>query len=309
LKLRGRADNTRRLYAFSVRNFSTFLQRDALLVDLTDDNVSRLMAWMMGRGLSPSSANKERSQLLAIWRFACRKGFLQEWPDVDPEVQPDRDPRAWTMPQLESLFAACRATPGYIGPVPAGLWWETLHNLGWDTAERISPLRKSRWEWFDLDGGWVRVPAEFRKGKRKDMTYELHAETVALLRRLRTFSKGDEVFPWPFSESHIYYRYAEVQRRAGLPSSRQFRFHCLRKSAATHGKRLGLDPQLMLGHEDGKTTRKYLDPTICGQQSAAKILPRPGLPAVTQELPRIGLTRRTIALVRRWFGRKAGLSR
>ena len=100
LKLRSRSDNTARLYDHTMRNFSRFLGRDAMLEDLTDDTVSRLLSWIIDRGRSPHTAEKERCQLLAIWRFACRKKFLDEWPDVDSCKRPTRIPRAWTQADL-----------------------------------------------------------------------------------------------------------------------------------------------------------------------------------------------------------------
>lgn len=79
LKLRSRSANTRRLYEFSIRNFSRFLCREATLADFNDDTIGRLMGWMVERGRSPYTVNKERSQLLAIWRFAARKKFVDHY--------------------------------------------------------------------------------------------------------------------------------------------------------------------------------------------------------------------------------------
>lgn len=274
LKLRSRAANTRRLYEFSIRNFTRFLHREATLGDFSDDTLGRLMGWMIQRGRSPYTVNKERSQLLAIWRFACRKGFVSIWPDVDAEIQPERIPRAWTVNQLDRLFSACLETPGTFGAVPCGLWWYAIHLLGWDTGERIKPLRLARWEWLDLPNGICRIPAEVRKGRRADRVYRLHQDTVAALVRIQKPERA-EVFPWPYSETYIYTLYAKIQARAGLPVGRHFRFHCLRKSVASHGKVAGLDPQELMGHVDGRTTSKYLDPTICGDRPPSEVLFRP----------------------------------
>lgn len=274
LKLRGRAANTKRLYEFSIRNLSKFLGREATLADFDDDTISRLIGWMMERGRSPYTANKERSQLLAIWRFAARKKFLDHWPDVEPEIQPERVPRAWTGDELDRLFAACIETPGRIGNVSAGLWWYGLHLCGWDTGERITAIRSIRWDWINMETGRVAVPAEVRKGKRADRVYWLHAETLAVLRRIE-LPRREEVFPWPYHPTYIYRKYAKVQERAKLPIGREFRFHCLRKSVASHGKVAGLDPQELMGHIDGRTTKKYLDPAICGNRAASEVLFRP----------------------------------
>src|SRR3972149_2710176 len=100
LFLRSKSDNTRRLYGTSIRTFSRFLNRPATLADLTDLTVNQFLDHYRHIPRSPFSVNKERSNLLAIWRFACRKGFLQEWPDVAPEVEPERIPQAWTADKI-----------------------------------------------------------------------------------------------------------------------------------------------------------------------------------------------------------------
>ena len=274
LKLRSRSANTKRLYEFSIRNFTRFLGREALLSDFNDETVSRLICWMIERGRSPYTANKERSQLLAIWRFAARKQIVSEWPDVEPEIQPVRVPRAWTGDELARLFAACWDTPGAIGRVPARLWWYGLHLVGWDSGERITPLLKLRRSWLSVETGMLRVPAEVRKGRRADRLYVLHPQTCDVLRQLLTFS-GDLIFDWPHAKTHIYHHYDKIQLRAGLPVGREFRFHCLRKAVASHGKAAGLDPQELMGHIDGRTTQRYLDPQICAGKPASEVLFRP----------------------------------
>lgn len=277
LKLRGKSPNTKRLYDITIRTFDKFLCRPATLDDFDDDTVSRLLAWIVDRKRSPATANKIRSQVIALWGLAARKRMVEKFPDVALEIEPKRIPRAWTVDELKRLFVACLEEPGFIAGVPANLWWFGLHLTGWDTGERIYPLRSLRWEWISLDTGQVIIPAEFRKGRRSDGRYLLHNETIDVLRRILVPIRA-EVFPWPWSYTLIYRRYATIQHRAGLPVGRKFRFHCLRKSVASHGKLAGLDPKELMGHLDGRTTAKYLDPNICGQQSASEVLFRPHNP-------------------------------
>ena len=201
-----RARPTRRLYEFSVRNFGAFLGREATLEDFTDDAVSRLLAWMIERGLSPYTANKERSQLLAIWRFAARKRFVEDWPDVEPEIQPKRDPRAWTENELARLFTACSTVTGMIADIPAAAWWTALHYVAWFTAERIGAVLKLRWSDLDAQTGWLVVPAEARKGRRADKSTRLPSEAINALKAIRE-PRRDLLFPWDRSPSYIYRRY------------------------------------------------------------------------------------------------------
>lgn len=274
LKLRGKSPNTKRLYDITIRTFDQFLCRPATLDDFDDDTVSRLLAWLVERNRSPATANKIRSQIIALWGLAARKRIVEKFPDVPPEIEPTRIPRAWTADELKRLFIACLDEPGIIAGVPANLWWFGLHLVAWDTGERIYPLRQLQFDWLSIDTGQLVIPAEFRKGRRSDMRYVLHVDTREVLRRILVPIRKI-IFPWPWSYTLIYSRYAKIQRRAGLPIGRKFRFHCLRKSVASHGKVAGLDPKELMGHLDGRTTAKYLDPNICGQRPASETLFRP----------------------------------
>lgn len=104
-KIRANATNTIRLYRYTVRHFESVIGREAEIEDLSDINVQSVMRSMLERGCSPSSANKERSQLCSIWRFAARDGLLSRWPNVNPEVEPQRVPRAWLEPEIKKLHA------------------------------------------------------------------------------------------------------------------------------------------------------------------------------------------------------------
>jgi integrase len=275
LRLRNKSESQKRLYETLFRNLRLFFRRDLMLLELSDDLVSRYMAWHLDRGRSPATANREMVMILAVWRFACHKGFLHEWPDVEPFVVPHRIPRAWSEEELKRLFAAIATTPGRIGAIPARLWWHALHVVGWDTGERIGALLAIRWEWVSLgEPTRLLVSAEARKGKRADRSYLLHSETADALRRI-AMPVRELVFEFPIKRNSIYYAYGKIKARAGLPVGPQFNFHCLRKTVASFGKLAGLDPQELMGHADARVTQRYLDPRICGQKSAAETLFRP----------------------------------
>jgi integrase len=273
-RLRGGSDETVRLYRNSLANFRKFLGRGPRLSDLTDETIGALMSWTIGRGKSPRTANKFRDQLLALWRAACRKGWLKVWPDVEALREPEKIPRAWTPTQLSRLFAECNAQTGKICGVPAGLWWRTLHDVGWDTGERIAAILLIEWDWLSLDDARLWISAQARKGKRRDRFHKLHPETVARLRLIQQ-PKRKMVFPWPYSASYIYNRYTLILQRADLPHTREFKFHCLRKSVATHGKIAGLNPSELMDHADTRTTVRYLDPAQLDAPHSADVLFRP----------------------------------
>lgn len=274
LFLRSRSDNTRRLYCTSIRTFSRYLDRPAVLSDLTDLTVNRFLDWYRHIPRSPYSVNKERSNLLAMWRFACRKRFLDLWPDVAPETEPQRVPQAWTASQVCQLLAACESQRGTIGDVPASAWWKALHLICWDTGERIGAVRDLEWHHADLVGGYILVPAELRKGKRKDRLYKLAPDTVAALRAIFTPDRK-VIFPWPYCRNYLWNRYTKFLEQAGLPSDRRCKFHRIRRSVASHAEAAGGNATELLGHSCRAVTLAYLDPRIIPKQYAVDLLFRP----------------------------------
>jgi integrase len=271
LFLRSRSENTRRLYRTSIRTFSKYLQRPARLEDLNDLTVNRFLDYYRRIPRSPYSANKERSNLLAIWRFACRKRFLEEWPDVMPDVEPDRIPQAWTADQIARLLATCERLPGRVGQIPASTWWRTLHLVCWDTGERIGAVRDLEWHHVDLVARYVLVPAELRKGKRRDRLYRLAEDTTHALQSMPR-TTDSYVFPWPYCRTYLWYRYDRLLTAAGLPHDRHSKFHRIRRTVATYYEAAGGNATELLGHSTRSVTLAYLDPRILPPQHAADLL-------------------------------------
>lgn len=271
LFLRGRSPRTVTLYESSIRTFSRYLGRSATVSDFNDDTVNRFLAWYGGNGRSPYTVNKERFNLLAMWRFAARKGFVEGWPDVKPETEPERVPVAWTEGEIRRLMAAIDQCCGWLAGIPSAAWWKALHLVAWDSAERISAMMGLQWSMIDLQGGWLHVPAELRKGKRKDRLFKLSDATVAALYAIR-FPPRDDVFPWPYCRTYLWTKYEPILKAAGLPVNRRSKFHRMRKSVASHYEAAGGDATKLLGHSARKVTLGYLDPRIVKEKQASDIL-------------------------------------
>lgn len=270
-RLRGRSQNTVRLYESSIRNLEKTLGRTAFVVDLTDDNVSRLMQDVIDRGGSPYTSNKERSQLLAIWRFAAQIKLLDTWPTVMAENVPERAPQAWLAEDIHAIIDAASQANGFIGRVPARLWWVALISLALDTGERIGAIFQAEWSWIDRD--WILVPAEARKGRKRDKRYKISLETVDRLKAVRKFSCGDrKVFVWPYNPTYLWSRYGKLLRSAGLPSGPKDKFHKLRKTLGSVAHAGGLDAQEVLDHQNRRTTQRYLDARFTRETQPAQIL-------------------------------------
>ena len=267
LKLRGGSTNTLRLYRHSIKRFSDYLNRDAMLSDFDDLVVSRYLANLAG--LSPYSIEKERAQLCAMWNFAARKGIVSKFPTVYPTKLPERLPLAWEQTDLSQLLESCAKEKGEIAGVSAALWWVTLHLVMWDTGERIGAILKLKWD--NLHGNRLMVPAEIRKGKTRDRLFELDARTVNQMRSIDQPNRS-LIFPWHQAPNHIYYHYSRILRRAGLPTDCKSKFHRMRKTVATFFAAAGGDASKLLDHQNPKTTQRYLDQRMLPETQAKDLL-------------------------------------
>lgn len=268
-----RCEQTRRQYRFALNDFSLGFDRHPTIADLTDDAVAEMMGRLTARGLAQKTINERRGRINCFWSWLAKRGVVTLWPTIPRIPEPVRTPRAWTANDLQRLFGAFAMVKGRVGNVPASLWWRSLHLVSWDTGERITALLSCRWEY--LADGWLLVPAEVRKGKRKDAAYRLAEDTLACMEALRTFARGPEIWPWPYSRDYIWIRYREIRRRAGLPVDRRSSFHRMRRSVASHLEAAGGDATAALGHESRRITMSYLDPLIVKPPQATDRLFRP----------------------------------
>lgn len=268
IRLRGRSSRTVTLYLRSIAAYSGYLGREATMADLEDVAVAQYLTSLESH-LAPHTIAKERSQLLAMWTCAAKRRYVDRWPDIPAPPLPRRTPIAWTAAELRQLLDACRRERGEYCGVPAADWWVALHLVIWDCAERIGAI--SRIEWRDLRGDWLIVRAELRKGRRSDACHRLGKDTMAALEKIRQPAR-DAVFPWPYSLTYLWHVYGLICAAAWLPDDRKHKFHCLRKSVASHLKKAGGDPQAVLDHLDARTTQAYLDPRIVDAPQPADLL-------------------------------------
>ncbi len=260
LNYRIRDEQTRVQYRIALTDFRGWLQREPTEADLTDDNLTELSTHLFSvRKLAAKTVNERVGRLSALWTWLAKRGEMVVYPTFPRIPEPVRIPKAWTQEQLAQLMCSFLKVRGRIAGVRARDWWRTLHLVAWETGERIGALRQLTWS--HLDGQWLLVPAEIRKGARRDMPYRLTAETVAELVAISN-PERELIWPWPLSTKYLWTRYRELRRRAGLPTDRQSSFHRMRKSVASHAKAAGADPTDLLGHSDRRTTSAYIDPRI-----------------------------------------------
>ena len=258
-RLLGKSDNTSRLYTLSIRSFGRTIGKNPTLDDLTEENLAKHMQRVLDDGRSRATANKDRAQLLALWRLASKMNLVDTWPDVPQVSEPERIPTAWLAEELDQLLQAAQRQPGDFCRVPRSAWWRSLILLCLDTAERIGAVSLARWDW--MHDQWFTVPAEARKGKTRDRSYRLSPSTIESIDSVRAANApGPKIFPWPYCKMYLWTLYKKLLVEAGLPTTRRDKFHRLRRTTASAVHAAGLDAQEALDHQYRRTTQRYLDP-------------------------------------------------
>lgn len=275
LRLRGRSQNTSRLYGCTIRSLGRFLGRVPQLQDVADEMTLARFLEHRQATKSPYSAEKERSQLMSMARLANERRLIPALPACQPCILPDRPAEAWTEQELRALFAAAESTAGTVGRVPAGEWWASLVQCCYETTERIGAMLDVTRENFRRP--FLHVPGELRKGGRRARVYELSESLCDRLERIGTVNR-ERLFAWPHPRTYLWDRLRDdVMRRAGLQRKR-FAFQQVRRSAISHMARAAGDAAALAfaGHAQPATTRRwYLDPRFSQRvQRPADLLPR-----------------------------------
>lgn len=262
LKLRGRSKESIRLLRHAITQFSKWLGRQATLDDFEDLLVSQFLA-KRGERLAPESVARERSGLIAMWNLAQARGLVRLRPCVSTELVPERTPRALTEEELARLFAVAQGSTGWVGPVPAKVFFPTLIAVLFYSGERITATLAIDREHYRRP--WLIVPPHTRKGRRRERVYELPPWVCDMVDEMLTYHRADKVFFWGATMTALRKRWKTLTRRAGLGEGRDVQFHVLRKSTASHLDAAGGDATAYLGHSSDSITREsYLDPRITG---------------------------------------------
>lgn len=257
LRLRGRSPNTSRLYGNTIKQFGKFLERPATLDDLNDLTISRYLDYRCEKR-AMHTADKERNQLLAMWRCAADRRMIEMRPTIPVTPIPVRIPTAWSIDELKRLIAVAKVEMGMIGDVPARVFWTALLQVLWQSAERIGAIMSV--EKTDYARPRILVRAEHRKGGKRDKLFTFTEQVCDLLDILAKSKNGPLLFSWPKSRMYLWNRFGKMVAKAGLPGGRRSKFHQLRRSAATHYAAGGGDPVALLDHSSPRVTKAYLDP-------------------------------------------------
>lgn len=274
-RLLGKSHHSIRLHHISIRKLGRYLGREAVVGDLNQKTISDYLRYQLEETtLARATVEKDRVQLLAVWRFCARKRWLPVFPEIQSIPVPERVPDSWSREEMEQIVKACSKFRDKIGEVNEGLWWETLVRVIYDTAERIGAVLSLRWEDIQQDG-WITIRAESRKRKTRDRRYKLRPATLANLERLREsrLAGNKVVFVWPYSYGRIWLRFKDVLEVAKLPTGRRHKFHKIRRTTASEFEAAGGNATELLDHQNRRTTLRYLDPRVLKSVQPADIIP------------------------------------
>jgi integrase len=277
LRLLQASPGTVQQYRIAVVCLDRFLDRRATLADLTEENVTGLMASILADGRSPVTANMKMNYLKTLARLAKRKGYIDaDLSAVDKLRVNRRLPTAWSNRDMEKIIESCRVAEGRIGGVPAAAWWVAFVLIAYDTGLRRRALMAIRFDELDFETGILRVPAENMK-TAVEQCFKLHPQTIDAI--LATVPPDRElVFPIHYLHARCFYvRFKVILKRAGLPFTGRDMVHKLRRTCASHiaaraGEALAIK---QLGHLDPSCIKRYVDPTFTASHDLVGLLPRP----------------------------------
>lgn len=272
------SDRTTDHYHYALRKFASAVGHEPLLSDLSDRNLMLMVRAMRADGIAVATINRgPLSRILALWRFAARRGLVTTWPEISRLNEPQIVPESWTVAQVQQLLDGCARMPGRVGTHEAGDWWRAFNLVAFYTGERTGAILRIPYDGLNLAARTLVVPATCRKGRTKPAVYRDLPDVVVEALRAIESPRRPKLFAWPLCESRFYAAYTRLLQLAGLPSGRRHKPQKLRRTFATLLEAAGGDATKALMHSDRRVTeRSYLDPTQATGPAPASLLPRVG---------------------------------
>jgi len=268
--------------------------------DWPDVSEAMLRHWLPARlaERAQKTVQRERGDLLVLWRYAHEKGLACPAATNLARVQVDkRPPESWDLPEINAILNAAGELVGPLAPerglsarVSRSLFWRSVVLTLYDTSVRVRALLSVTHADYDPARRVIRFLAT-RSKTRLEQCLRVSGQTAGLLAQLQAASAGwrpphwpageaPPLFPWPFSKRPLYAWFSKILQRAGLTQRRWDKFHRLRKTsltwtAASAGPAGVALAQQQAGHTTPRqTVEVYLDPRFTQPLQAADVLPR-----------------------------------
>lgn len=274
------APGSRQQLAIATRQFERwyleYRGRPPRPADLDRDALHDWMDALNDTGRAAPTINSKRAALLSLANFAADAGLTEPTRRVKRMTEGEDPPTAWSLAEFERLLWSARAEPGDWSGVPAGVCWEFGLLCIWDTGARFHELWAATTAHLNLtDGTWL-VPATHRKGRRRGRLYHLAADTCAAIGATLDTPR-ERLWPFPYGRRQVWVHWDRILDRAGLPTGRRFKWHCVRRTAESHAaaERGPSWAAEAVGHTEAVARRHYLAPSIFKTPTLADCLPRP----------------------------------
>ena len=258
------------LYRITLQKFADHCEEEPTLAQLTNEIVGKYLADLLESDLSPHTVEKERCQLLAIWRHAHTLGLVNQGPLIRKIVLPRKIPTTLTVAQLKRLQATFDELRGSTGGLPNSDVIRAVFGIQFTTAERVGAVAQLRRS--DIGQNVVTFRAETRKGGRKSIVKQIpdwvHDDLDRIKEPVREF-----VFPDCSNTTKLNLLYSRLFDRAGVKRPKGKSSHLLRSTHATMLWMAGGNPTESLGHSSERVTKNhYIDTRQCPDRSH-EILP------------------------------------
>lgn len=235
----GISDNAALQLHYTVRLFSRYLERPALVADFQPATVNAWLQWLQA-GRAPSTLKSQRRNLLTLWRWFYDAELTEVPPLRVRRLRPVHlVPTAWTLDELRQLLRT-------VAPLP---WWNSLVRVGYDTALRLGDLLALTWP--DLER---RALVQHKTGHV--VCFALRPSTLEALDQLPR--QRGPVWQLAVRRETFYRRFQRLVRQAEI---RPGTFRWIRRTAITQIERVSPGQGTPLaGHRSRQTTEQhYID--------------------------------------------------
>jgi integrase len=266
-----------RLLDYSLNNFRAFLGREAEITDLSEEKILDHLRWNAAKRAA-ATANHHRGNLMTLWGFAKEMRLTEPPPKIGKKKEPHRDPVAWTLDEVTTLYEATSLLEGFYPgcPIPISLCWKIAIAICWDTAVRLEAIKEALMDDLDLKTGIWLCRAETIKGKHGDEIKQLHHDTLSIIQQ-SLWVPRKHIWPFPGTKDTATRHLGKLLRLAGLPDDRKHKFHCMRRTAESHAAcKLGIEQAAAaVGHTPAVARKSYISQKIFRPPALIEGLPRP----------------------------------
>ena len=249
VNIKGYSQNTARAYEKDLRTFVAFIKEyDCVLKwsTITLKDVDAFVIHQTKRGLKPATTNRQLASVAAIYNYFRRNGWISESPvrfESRRKVE-KRQPNTIPTDALKKAYDESKGTTHLMLGVLI------------ETGIRVQELLDIRKCDVNTQTNEIRI-----KGKgQKQRTVAVTKETAQALEKMATYRRYDERVFKGYNQRET--RQMIFQTLRPYTNAPQVSPHAIRHTFATEVARQGVNTttlQIMLGHENIKTTQKYID--------------------------------------------------